>query len=70
MVCSTDLAGCQQQEEPQPQYLVPESQYPILQSQLPAPSEPIQTQGEVQMLKDVLCKDPVKVKAWIKLVIS
>lgn len=49
-LCFTVLAGCQEQE--------PQSQYPVPQSQLPGPSGPIQAQGEVQMLRDVVPKAP------------
>lgn len=52
-------SGCQQKEEPKPQYQFP--------SGGPVQAVPIQAQDEVKILKDAVKSDPRNVNAWIKL---
>ncbi|GAB4490981.1 MAG: hypothetical protein OHK006_24400 [Thermodesulfovibrionales bacterium] len=52
------LAGCQQKQEPAPQYNFPVGQ---------APAAPIQAQDEVKLLREALRKDPKNLNGWIKL---
>ena len=51
-------AGCQQKEEPKPQYQFPAG---------PVQAGPIQMQDDIKILKDAVKKDPKNLNAWIKL---
>jgi len=52
------IAGCQQKEEPKPQY-----QFPVG----PVQGGPIQAKDDTKLLQEAAKKDPGNVDAWIKL---
>lgn len=50
------ITGCQQKEEPKPQY-----QFPT------GPAAPVQSMEQEKLLRDVLAREPKNVNAWINL---
>ena len=51
-------AGCQQKEEPKPQYQFPTG---------PVQAGPLQVQDDIKILNEAVKKDPRNIDAWIKL---
>lgn len=50
---SIEITGCQQKDEPKPQYQFP--------------AGPIQTQDDIKILQDAVKRDPANANAWIKI---